>query len=68
MQTVFCSRALTDCDFENASAKCGPSQLDSLGACPSVFTETRVSIEPEANSCEIRGMNAPASDPPTEDA
>ena len=56
MQTVFCSRALTDYGFENASAKCGLSRLDGLSACSSVFTEARVSIEPEANSCEIRGM------------
>jgi len=39
VQTVFCSRALTDCDFENASAKCGLSQLDSLSACPCVHRD-----------------------------
>jgi hypothetical protein len=39
VQTVFCSGVLTDCGFENASAKCGPSRLDSLSAGSSVFTE-----------------------------
>jgi hypothetical protein len=56
VQTVFCSGALTDCGFENASAKCGLSRLDRLSACSSVFTATRVGIEPEASSCENRGM------------
>ena len=57
MRTVFCSRALADCGFENAPAKCGP-RLDSLSACYSAFTETRVGIEPKASSRENRGMSA----------
>src|SRR5260370_549884 len=39
------------------SAKCGLSRLNRLSACSSAFTETRVSIEPEASSCENRGMS-----------
>ncbi len=56
MQTVFCSRALTDCGFENASAKCGLDRLYSLSACSSLFTDARASIEPEASSCANGGM------------
>ena len=33
------------------------SRLDGLSASSSVFTETRVGIEPEANSYENRGMS-----------
>lgn len=38
MQKMFCSRALTDCGFKNASADCGPFRLDSLNACSLVVT------------------------------
>ena len=57
MPTVFGSGALAVFGFENASAKCGPSRLDSLIACSYVLTETRVGMKPEASSCENRGMS-----------
>jgi hypothetical protein len=66
---VFRSRASTDYGFENELAKCELFQLDSQNTCSAVFTETRAGTEPEASSCEIRGMggygippNAPESD------
>jgi hypothetical protein len=52
VQTVFRSRALTDCGFENASAKCGLSRLESLSAC-SRFADMRVSIEAEQTHARI---------------
>ena len=56
MQTMLCKPRIDRRGFENASTKCGLSRLDSLCACSSVLTETRVSIVPEANACENREM------------